>query len=78
MKLSKLVPYVVTKGNTDGSIAKGDIVWLGRDKSITIAGDNGGWIPKEEQIDPIMDFEAEESTEYILHVRRGSEILVKK
>ena len=78
MKLRNLVPYLVTKGNTDGSVLAGDIVWLGKDKSLSVAGNGNGWIPVDEQTESIMDFQAEERTEYILQIRGSSEMLIKK
>ena len=59
------VVYRVTKGNTDGCVEIGDILVLdGEDSSLNIFITGGGWLDKEELTPEIMDFEAEEATDY--------------
>ena len=59
------VVYVVTKGNTDGSVLNGDIVVLAsEDGSLNLYGYHSGWLDKNELTPEIMDFKAEESTDY--------------
>lgn len=48
--------YRVTKGNTDGSIRAGDLIYIdSRDDSLVLPGE--GWLDKEELTPPVMDFE---------------------
>ena len=65
MEIKPDVAYRVTKGNTDGSLVLGDIIYLdGVDGSLNLCGAFGGWHDKEELTPEIMDFEAEEATDY--------------
>ena len=48
--------YRATKGNTDGSIRAGDLIYIdSRDDSLVLPGE--GWLYKEELTPPVMDFE---------------------
>lgn len=51
--------YNVTKGNTDGSVVKGDTVYYDHTGALILCGKEGGWIDKEELDDSITDFEYE-------------------
>lgn len=57
MKLEPDKVYKVTKGNTDGSILAGDLVYIdGRDGSLVVPK-GIGWIGKDEQTPSVMNFE---------------------
>lgn len=62
----KTVPIlIVTKGNTDGSVIRGDRVYYAPDGSLNlIDAKQGGWMSKDELTDTITDFEYEEDAEY--------------
>ena len=48
--------YRVTKGNTDGSIRAGDLIYIdSRDDSLVLPGE--GWLCKEELTPTVMGFE---------------------
>lgn len=51
--------YKVVKGNTDGSIRAGDLIYIdSRNGSLVLPGAKG-WLDKEELTSPVMDFECE-------------------
>ena len=53
--------YKVVKGNTDGSIRAGDLIYIeSRDDSLVLPGE--GWLDKEELTPPVMDFKCELDT----------------
>jgi hypothetical protein len=59
MKLEPLKPYKVVADNTDGSIIKGEVVWLSKDSSLNVVGeDANGFFTPDELTPEIMDFEA--------------------
>lgn len=55
----KTVPIlIVTKGNTDGSVIKGDRVYYAPDGSLNMIDTKyGGWLEKDELTPEITDFE---------------------
>lgn len=59
MKLEPLKIYKVVANNTDGSIIKGDVVWLSKDSSLNVMGEDvNGFFTPDELTPEIMDFEA--------------------
>ena len=52
------VVYRVTKGNTDGSVFAGELVYLDKNTG-DLVFDECGWLEKADLSDDIMDFECE-------------------
>ena len=71
---------VVTKGNSDGSIFKGDIVhYDARGDLILHLPKQGGWMNKEDLTPHITDFEYVEHDEYEVKILEdGREAVVRK
>ena len=63
MKLKRDTAYKVIKGNSDGSVLAGDIIYIDS-KSGDLVANTVGWLSHDELTQGIMDFEAEVSTEY--------------
>lgn len=62
MKLKRDTAYKVVKGNSDGSVLAGDIIYIDSKSGDLV--ENIGWLSHDELTPEIMDFEAEVSTEY--------------
>lgn len=60
MKLETDKVYKVTKGNTDGSILAGDLVFIDGEDGALVVPKGKGWINKNEQTPEVMDFEVDE------------------
>ena len=79
MKLWKpLIPFRVTKGNTDGSIEKGELLWFSDNGMLNIAGKDGGFMTPDELTDEITDFEAEVDYGYVIVKTANSEMMVNR
>lgn len=76
VKLKPDTAYHVTKGNSDGSVLAGDIIYVDS-KSGDLVANTVGWLSSDELTKEIMDFEAEESKEYEV-VRIGRHVFMKK
>lgn len=63
MKLKRDTAYKVVKGNSDGSVLAGDIIYIDS-KSGDLVANTVGWLFHDELTSEIMDFEAEVSNEY--------------
>ncbi len=64
---SKLLPdtvYRVTKGNTDGSIEAGDIIYIDKNDGSLVNCKANGWLNKDELVPKVMDFEYEPADDY--------------
>lgn len=76
MKLKRDTAYKVVKGNSDGSVLAGDIIYIDS-KNGDLVANTIGWLSSDELTEEIMDFEAEESKEYEV-VRTGRRVFMKK
>ena len=57
IKLEPNKVYKVTKGNTDGSVLPGDLIFIdGKDGALVVPAAKG-WLEKNEQTQSVMDFE---------------------
>lgn len=59
--------YRVTKGNTDGGILKGDILYIdSRNDDLILSGSDGGWYSKNEELQDrtVTDFQCEIADDY--------------
>ena len=78
----KTIPLlVVTKGNSDGSIFKGDIVHYDIKGNLVLHlpdKQGGGWMEKAELTPNITDFEYVEHEKYEIKVVNDRENIVKK
>lgn len=76
--LQKLKLYTVTKGNTDGSIEKGDIVWISQNGDLNSFYGKGFFTREEWLNDAKMNnFCVEDCTTHILKVSCGHELVEK-
>lgn len=74
----KTVPIlIVTKGNTDGSVIKGDRVYYAPDGSLNLI-DAGSWLEKDELTPTITDFEYKVDSEYEIVITLRGQFAVKK
>lgn len=71
-KLKTLQAYRITKGNSAGSLIKGDVIWFTREGNIRCVQAEGS-ITKEEQDDKTMDFECVEEPNYQIKIVRDHE-----
>lgn len=78
----KIIPLlVVTKGNSDGSIFKGDIVHYDIRGNLVLHlpdKQGGGWIEKSELTPAITDFQYAKHEKYEIKIINGRENIVKK
>ena len=78
----KTIPLlVVTKGNSDGSIFKGDIVHYDSKGNLVLHlpdKQGGGWMEKAELTPAITDFQYVEHEKCEIKVVNGREYVVKK
>ena len=69
--------YKVTKGNTDGSVLTGDVIFIdGKDGALVVPMANG-WFEKNEQTQSVMDFECEIDSAWEI-IRTQNNVLVKR
>lgn len=60
--------YRIIKGNTDGGISPGDLIYIDKqDKSLVWVNHEGGWLNKEELTSEVMDFECELAPGYYVY-----------
>lgn len=79
--MKKDVVYRVTKGNTDGGIMIGNLLFIdSRDDSLVLASSHGGWYTKDDElmIDTVTDFECEIADEYLVMENGHSKIVVSR
>ena len=76
--MKTLTPYKVTKGNTDGCVKKGDIIWQSEDGILNLASDVTGFLTPDELTDDVMDFEAEEALEFEIIKIPGHEFIIRR
>lgn len=57
MKLEPNKTYKVTRGNTDGSILTGDLIYIDGKSGALVVPAARGWIEKDEQTQSVMDLE---------------------
>ena len=71
------VAYKVTKGNTDGSIKVGDIIYLDKGDGSLVVPRWGKRFNKEELTDSVTDFECEVDPAWEI-IRTANNVLVKR
>ena len=78
-QMEKDIAYRVIKGNTDGSIEKGDLIYIdSRDGSI-VCKQACGWFDKEELDNTITDFKCEKDKDLvILSLNRSKSFVMRK
>ena len=77
-KMEKLKLYTVIKGNTDGTLMVGHVIWISENGDLNIAQDKG-WLDKDEWNNPkTKDFAVEPCEDYYLEVKNGHEIVCKR
>ena len=64
MLLKPDTPYRVTKGNTDGCVIVGDILYIDGKTGKLVVNHGGGWLEPDELTPEVMDFEAEIAEDY--------------
>ena len=76
----KTVPIlIVTKGNTDGSVVRGDRVYYAPDGSLNlIDAKYGGWLEKDELAPTVTDFEYKVDLKYEIVITPRGQYAVKK
>ena len=76
----KTVPIlIVTKGNTDGSVIKGDRVYYAPDGSLNlIDAKYNGWLEKDELTPEVTDFEYVVDKKYEIVITLGGQYTVEK
>ena len=57
MKLEPNKVYKVTKGNTDGSILRGDLIFIDGEDGRLVDPTGWNWFEMDEQTPEVMDFE---------------------
>ena len=78
MELEKLKLYKVTKGSSDHTYRKGDIIWLSNNDALNSC-QGAGWLSKDEwDTAGTNDFEVEECKDYYLDVSGGHEAVRRK
>ena len=65
----------VTKGNTDGSILKGDVLYFGSD-GVLVNLTVGGWLDKEDLTPSVMDFKYRVDKKHRVEIIGGREQIV--
>ena len=74
--MEKLKPYIVTKASSDGSIVKGDIIWISENGDLSFMGK--GWLSKNEWNNPkTNDFKVKLCDTYYLETSNRREQLKK-
>ena len=71
-------PYRVTKGNTDGCLHKGDLIWISKNGILNRATAPSGFLMPDELNDEILDFEAEVDSKYEIFVTAYAEGVRKR
>lgn len=79
-EMKPLVAYKATKSSTDGTVIKGDSLWLSENGMLNVCTKNGGGFLNKEEWDNkgTNDFEVEEDRRFIIVVSRGSESMAIK
>ncbi len=80
-EMEKDVAYRVTKGNTDGGILAGDIIYIdSRSEDLVMVGPCGGWYSKTDELleDDVTDFHCELADEYRVLVHGLAKSVVLK
>lgn len=78
MRLEPLKVYRVNKTSSDGSVDKGDIVWISQNGAL-VSAKNRGWLEKEEWDQPgTNDFNAVLVLGYYIDVCNGNEEIKKR
>lgn len=71
-----MTPYLVTKSSSDGSIEKGELIWISDNGHLN---GRGGWLDEDEWNHPgTNDFEVKEASEYYIDKWAGVEGIRKK
>lgn len=79
MELRKLKPYRITKGNTDGNIIPGVLIWQSENGMLNICDKYGGGFLNGDELTPeMMDFEADIDNDYEIVVTSRSEQIIKR
>lgn len=77
MNIQKDTVYKVTKGNAEGSIQAGDLIYIDKYSGMLVNPKAKGWFPPEELTPPVMDFECESNPEWEV-VRAGDSVRMMK
>lgn len=76
--MEQIKAYEIVKGNTDGSLFPGDIIWFSANGDLNCCTPPSGCIAKEELNPQMMDFEAKESSKYVVKCYSGVECAEKR
>lgn len=67
MNMQKDTMYKVTRGNTDGSIQAGDLIYIDKSSGMLVNPKAKGWLTPDELTPSVMDFQCERVPNYKIY-----------